>query len=83
MTQKETSDLRKQWLGGDYGSMELALAINARFSHQLDEIERLSNGIALVLHKNRNLADGDDCTLAELKSLVPDWEARALFLTKA
>lgn len=47
-----------------------------------DEIERLSNGIALVLHKNRHLADGDDCTLAELKSLVPDWEARVLFLTK-
>lgn len=37
------------------------------------EIERLHNGIRETLEKNRHLADGDDCTLIELKRLIK-WE---------
>jgi len=30
--------------------------------------------IVAVLEANRGLADGDDCTLSELKKLVPNWK---------
>lgn len=30
--------------------------------------------IIATLEDNRHLADGDDCTLAKLKSVVPDWK---------
>jgi hypothetical protein len=30
--------------------------------------------IMIILEENRHLADGDDCTLAKLKSVVPDWK---------
>ena len=53
---------------------------NALFRNETNEADRLANGIALFLHKNRNLAAGDDCTLIDLKRLVPDWEARLFYL---
>ena len=34
----------------------------------------LTQAIIATLEENRHLADGDDCTLAKLKSVVPDWE---------
>lgn len=38
--------------------------------------ERDEARIAIIstLEKNRHLADGDDCTLAKLKSVVPEWK---------
>ena len=30
--------------------------------------------IITTLEENRHLADGDDCTLAKLKSVVPEWK---------
>jgi hypothetical protein len=30
--------------------------------------------IIATLEENRHLADGEDCTLAKLKSVVPDWK---------
>ena len=38
--------------------------------------ERDEARIAIIstLEENRHLADGDDCTLAKLKSVVPEWK---------
>ena len=38
------------------------------------EVRRLRAGIIATLDANKHLADGDVCTLKELKSLVPAWE---------
>lgn len=35
---------------------------------------RLREAIIATLEENRHLADGDDCTLAKLKSVVPEWK---------
>ena len=42
-----------------------------RFCQERDEA-RIA--IIATLEENRHLADGDDCTLAKLKSVVPDWK---------
>lgn len=42
------------------------------------ENTRLRNGIKSVLSENAHLADGEVCTLRELKRLVPEWEAELL-----
>lgn len=34
----------------------------------------MTQAIILTLEENRHLADGDDCTLAKLKSAVSDWK---------
>jgi hypothetical protein len=34
----------------------------------------LTQAIIATLEENRHLADGDDCTLAKLKSEVPEWK---------
>jgi hypothetical protein len=36
-------------------------------------IKELESGIIKCLEENLHLADGDNCTLRELKKLVPDW----------
>ena len=38
------------------------------------DIFEMREAIIATLEENRHLADGDDCTLAKLKSVVPDWE---------
>ena len=35
---------------------------------------RMREVIIATLEENRHLADGDDCTLAKLKSVVPEWK---------
>lgn len=35
---------------------------------------RFREAIIATLEENRHLADGDDCTLAKLKSVVPEWK---------
>ena len=43
----------------------------ARLERERDEAR---GAIITTLEENRHLADGDDCTLAKLKSVVPDWK---------
>ena len=38
-----------------------------------DHIQRIENAIRKTLEKNRHLADGDDCTLIDLKKALPEW----------
>ena len=38
-----------------------------------DHIKRIENAIRKTLNKNRHLADGDDCTLIDLKKALPEW----------
>jgi len=38
-----------------------------------DHIKRIENAIRKTLDKNRHLADGDDCTLIDLKKALPEW----------
>jgi uncharacterized coiled-coil DUF342 family protein len=38
------------------------------------EAFELREAIIATLEENRHLADGDDCTLAKLKSVVPEWK---------
>lgn len=39
----------------------------------IDEIDRLRLHIIACLDDNAHLADGEDCTLIELKKAVPEW----------
>ena len=39
-----------------------------------DRINGLENAIRKTLDKNRHLADGDDCTLIDLKKALPEWK---------
>lgn len=34
----------------------------------------VTHNIIATLEQNRHLADGDDCTLSKLKSVVPEWK---------
>jgi hypothetical protein len=38
------------------------------------ECAKLREAILATLEENRHLADGEDCTLAKLKSAIPDWK---------
>jgi hypothetical protein len=38
------------------------------------EVFEMKEAIIATLEENRHLADGDDCTLAKLKSVVPEWK---------
>ena len=38
------------------------------------DIFEMREAIIATLEENRHLADGDDCTLAKLKSVVPAWK---------
>lgn len=38
------------------------------------KLKKIKKAIIATLEENRHLADGDDCTLAKLKSVVPDWK---------
>jgi len=42
------------------------------------ELARLKAGIKVVLTQNAHLADGETCTLAGLKKLVPEWQSEFL-----
>jgi hypothetical protein len=49
---------------------------NARQSLEvaIEEIKGMKKAILETLEQNRNLADGDDCTLYRLKSVIEFWE---------
>ena len=49
--------------------------VPAEHSQRLErERDEAREAIIATLEANRHLADGDDCTLAKLKSVVPDWK---------
>ena len=49
-----------------------------RWDDAMAEKKRLVNGIKSILTENAHLADGEICTLRELKRLVPEWESEFL-----
>ena len=38
-----------------------------------ERIKQLENAIRKTLDENRHLADGEDCTLRDLKKALPEW----------
>lgn len=48
--------------------------VSADYQQAVKEINKMREAIIATLEENRHLADGDDCTLAKLKSVVPDWK---------
>lgn len=60
----------------------MALEEETKFHHRTQaeliqtqcRLTDVTQAIIATLEENRHLADGDDCTLAKLKSVVPDWE---------
>lgn len=38
-----------------------------------DRAKQLENAIRKTLDENRHLADGDNCTLIDLKKALPEW----------
>ena len=65
----ETNSAFKFW---PCEQMEL---VDAEFARKLErERDEARGAIIATLEENRHLADGDDCTLAKLKSVVPDWK---------
>ena len=49
------------------------LTIVKELNRLLDRNRALEAAILSTLNQHRNLADGTDCTLADLKKAVPDW----------
>jgi len=49
------------------------LTIVKELNNLLDRNRALEAAIRTTLDDNRHLADGTDCTLADLKKAVPDW----------
>ena len=48
--------------------------LTREFNRLNDHIKRIENAIRKTLDKNRHLADGDDCTLIDLKKALPEWK---------
>ena len=46
----------------------------ADYQRVYKERDEAREAILYTLEENRHLADGDDCTLAKLKSVVPYWK---------
>jgi len=49
------------------------LTIVKELNRLLDRNRALEAAVRTTLDANRHLADGDDCTLADLKKAIPDW----------
>jgi hypothetical protein len=49
------------------------LTIVKELNRLLDRNRALEAAILSTLNQHRNLADGTDCTLAELKKAMPEW----------
>jgi len=57
----------EMWEMGYYGGEGRMDRLNKR-------VERLENAIRKTLDENRHLADGDNCTLIDLKKALPEWK---------
>jgi hypothetical protein len=57
---------------------QLGVTFEGPLEQMLKKLERERNkyreAILATLEENRHLADGEDCTLAKLKSAIPDWK---------
>ena len=76
-----TSRLRCNYMGRSFaGRMEVDLPTPVMLEaaeaieRLTSEISRYRNGIIDCLDKNGHLADGDNCSLIDLKKLVPEWD---------
>ena len=54
----------------DSNAVTLAKTVMALEKERDEAVE----SIMIILEENRHLADGDNCTLAKLKSVVPEWK---------
>lgn len=57
---------------GDYSKSSINF-MNAWLESK-DRIALLETAIVTTLNENRHLADGEDCTLINIKRAVPEWE---------
>ena len=58
----------------DRANGEIATMTINHYERILKERNNAREAIIATLEENRHLADGDDCTLRKLKSVVPDWK---------
>ena len=64
---------KRAW--SDHSEGILHEVVEASFARKLErERDEAREAIIATLEENRHLADGDDCTLAKLKSVVPEWK---------
>ena len=64
------SDPEALWSNWLRGTVKLQLDIQLAAE---DRIQQLEEAIRKTLDENRHLADGEDCTLRELKKALPTW----------
>ena len=67
--ERERNKARIDRANGDIATM----TIN-HYERILKERNNAREAIIATLEENRHLADGDNCTLRKLKSVVPDWK---------
>ena len=72
----ETDAAYKYWPSENAELVDAALA--RKLERERDEareaLDEVTHNIIATLEQNRHLADGDDCTLFKLKSVVPEWK---------
>lgn len=66
---RDPEALWSNWLRG---TVKLPSGIGDVRQYQ-ERIQQLEDAIRKTLDENRHLADGDDCTLRELKKVLPTW----------
>ena len=69
MSERPTPETDAAKLNHSYGVVDI------EFARKLErERNKYREAILYTLEENRHLADGDDCTLAKLKSAIPEWK---------
>jgi hypothetical protein len=71
---QERHDFHWQLLDAVRERDEARKQCNDNFLIAQRETFEMREAIIATLEENRHLADGDDCTLAKLKSVVPEWK---------
>jgi len=85
---REERDKLKQLLAADSENVDAYLGVcierdeareqcniyHDNFLFTQRESFEMKEAILTTLEENRHLADGDNCTLAKLKSVVPEWK---------
>ncbi len=71
---QERHDFHWQLLDAVRERDEARKQCNDNFLIAQRETFEMREAIIAALEENRHLADGDDCTLAKLKSVVPEWK---------
>ena len=69
--EEQERDESREWVRACMESARIAAGEIQRLTQERDELKA---GIIATLEENRHLADGEICTLATLKKLVPEWK---------